>query len=108
MLLGEGRMADDGIVPSARAREGLRRLGEDIASYLSEKETDIKTTTSKNGAIINNIYNYGTRTPSVKFGFVRTVWAVFWMVVMIAITWTIITNPGAIIHFGNWLYNLFV
>jgi len=91
-----------------QAQKGLEMLGQDIYNYLSKKkEPEVKTET-KDGKIINTINVYGNTTPSVKFGFIRTVWIVFWMVVMIAVTWTIITNPGAIINFGNWLHNLFI
>lgn len=92
-----------------RAEQGLHDLATDIRDALRRHESqEIKTTESKSGGVTNIINNYPSRTPSMKFGFVRTVWAVFWMVVLIAITWTIITNPGAIINFGNWLHNLFI
>ena len=65
------------------------------------------TTTKKNGAIINNIYNYGTGTPSVKFGFIRTAWIVFWMTVLVVGTYMILTNPDIVTDGIGWLRNLF-
>jgi len=62
------------MIPS-RAEQGLHNLATDIRNALRKHESgEIQTTESKNGAIINNIYNYPSRTVSTKYGFVRTVW----------------------------------
>ena len=99
---------DYGIVPSERAREGLARLGEDIANYLNgTKLNDVKTTTTKDGAIINNIYNYGYARSSAKFGFVRTVWIVGWCVFTILGVYTVIAHPEWIVEFGHWIKHIF-
>ena len=98
---------DNGIVPSRRAQEGLRMLGEDISNYLNDKKEDIKTTGSKNGAIINNVYNYPSRAVSTKYGFVRTVWITAWMIFTIIGVYIILSHPEWIVSFGDWLRTVF-
>ena len=95
-----------GIVPSERARDGLRMLGEDISNYLNGKKQDIKTTESE-AKIVNNIYNYGTRTPTTRFAFLNTAWIILWTVVLVVGVYIIITNPQSIVNFGNWLHSIF-
>ena len=94
MFSGEGRMIPE------HAQKGLEQLGTDIANYLNGKKEDIKTTTSKNGAIINNIYNYGAK-PVSKFNFFSTVGIIVTMIlcgIALAIGWTLITNPDVILR----------
>ena len=99
---------NDGIVPSERAREGLRMLGEDLYNLVHKKPTDIKTTKAEDGKFVNIINNYGyTRQPSTKFGFVRTVWMVTWCVFTILGVYTVIAHPEWIVDFGYWLKHIF-
>lgn len=99
---------DYGIIPSERARDGLRMLGEDISTYLNgKKQKKEYEPVPSDGKIVNIINNYGTRTPTTRFAFLNTAWIVLWMVVLVVGTYIIITNPQAIINFGTWLKTLF-
>jgi len=91
------------MIPS-RAEQGLHNLATDIRNALRKHESgEIQTTESKNGAIINNIYNYPSRTVSTKYGFVRTVWITAWMIFTIIGVYIILSHPEWIVNFGNWL-----
>jgi len=91
-----------------RAEKGLEMLGNDIYEYLHGKkeQTEIKTTES-DGKIVNIINNYGNTTPSVKYSFVRTGIMIIFMTALVVGTYMILTNPHAIVDFGNWLRTLF-
>jgi len=90
-----------------QAQKGLEMLGQDIYNYLSKKkEPEVKTET-KDGKIINTINVYGNTTPSVKFGFVRDIWLVLWMVFTIIGVYIILSHPEWIVSFGDWLKTVF-
>ena len=55
-----------------RAEQGLRMLSDDIRNVLNRHESHDVTTTKKDGTIINNIYNYGSK-PVSRFNFFSTV-----------------------------------
>ena len=87
-----------------RALKEIKLLEIKHVKTSKENETELVLLFRKK-KIINN---YAYRAPSVKYGFIKTALIVFWMTVIIAGTWVVITNPQAIINFGNWLHNLFV
>ena len=94
-----------------RAEQGLHDLATDIRDALRRHESQEIKTTESDGKIINtiNVYPNGTISqPSVKFRFVKDLWTVLVMTGIIVGVYIIITNPGAIINFGNWLHNLFI
>ena len=93
---------------SSRAEQGLHDLATDIRDALRRHDTkEIKTTESKSGGVTNIINNYGTRTPTTRYGFARDVWLVFWMVFTITGVYLILSHPEWIVSFGNWLRTVF-
>ena len=95
------------MIPS-RAEEGLHNLATDIRNALRRHESqEIKTTETKGGQIINNIYNYGTRTPATRYRFARDIWLVLWMVFTIIGVYVILSHPEWIVSFGDWLKTVF-
>jgi hypothetical protein len=59
------------------------------------------TTTKKNGAIINNIYNYGAK-PVSRFNFFSAVGIMVTMIlcgIALAVGWMLVTSPKSIL---NW------
>lgn len=94
-----------------RAEQGLHDLATDVRDALRRHNSkEIKTTETKGGQIVNNIYNYPSGTvsrPSVKFGFVKDLYTVLWMVFTIIGVYIILSHPEWIVSFGDWLRTVF-
>ena len=91
-----------------RAEQGLHDLATDIRDALRRHDSkEIKTTETKGGQIINNIYNYGTRTPATRYRFARDIWLVLWMIFTIIGVYVILSHPDWIVSFGDWLKTVF-